>query len=132
MIEAVAVQMCARKISAVAGDARAAIEVCRRAVEAVETDCRQQLRLKATASNIIFAYLYIYLQIIVLLSKFFFFIKNNFFSFLVFLKLFDLLCYSLIYYSNCVAIQKVKTHNCIVLYDGYVISCNLISLLCHI
>jgi cell division control protein 6 len=53
MIDTVAVQMCARKISAIAGDARAAIEVCRRAVEAVETDCRQQLRLQANTSNIL-------------------------------------------------------------------------------
>ena len=49
MIESNAVQMCARKISAVAGDARAAIDVCRRAVEAVEADCRKQLRLEVSA-----------------------------------------------------------------------------------
>lgn len=48
MLEQAAVQMCARKISAVAGDARAAIDVCRRAVESVETDSRHQLLLQPT------------------------------------------------------------------------------------
>lgn len=51
VVESAAVQMCARKISAVAGDARAAIDVCRRAVEAVEADCRRQLRFDSAAGQ---------------------------------------------------------------------------------
>ncbi|KAJ2558247.1 Origin recognition complex, subunit 1 [Coemansia sp. RSA 1933] len=36
-----AIELCARKISAVSGDARRALDVCRRAVEIVETDWRR-------------------------------------------------------------------------------------------
>jgi len=42
--------MCARKISAVAGDARTALDVCRRAVEAIESDTRRQLKLGILSS----------------------------------------------------------------------------------
>lgn len=45
MLETSAVQMCARKVAAVAGDARTALDVCRRAVEVVESDTRRQLKL---------------------------------------------------------------------------------------
>ena len=37
-----AIQFCARKVSAVAGDARKALDICRRAVEVVETDVKSQ------------------------------------------------------------------------------------------
>nr|XP_039268452.1 cell division control protein 6 homolog [Styela clava] len=42
VIDAMAVQFCARKVSAVAGDARKALDVCRRAVEVVETSVKSQ------------------------------------------------------------------------------------------
>ena len=45
VLESSAVQMCARKVAAVAGDARTALDICRRAVEAVESDTRRQLKL---------------------------------------------------------------------------------------
>jgi len=45
VLESSAVQLCARKVAAVAGDARTALDVCRRAVEAVESDTRRQLKL---------------------------------------------------------------------------------------
>lgn len=45
MIESSAVQLCARKVASVAGDARTALDVCRRAVETVESDTRRQLKL---------------------------------------------------------------------------------------
>uniref|UniRef100_A0A674MBN2 Cell division control protein n=1 Tax=Takifugu rubripes TaxID=31033 RepID=A0A674MBN2_TAKRU len=38
-----AVQFCARKVSAVSGDARKALDICRRAVEVVESDERKKL-----------------------------------------------------------------------------------------
>ena len=41
-----AVQFCARKVSAVAGDMRKALDVCRRAVEKVESEVRSQQVLK--------------------------------------------------------------------------------------
>ncbi|XP_032058411.1 LOW QUALITY PROTEIN: cell division control protein 6 homolog [Aythya fuligula] len=41
-----ALQFCARKVSAVSGDARKALDVCRRAVEMVELDVRTQTLLK--------------------------------------------------------------------------------------
>ena len=53
-MDATAVQFCARKISAVAGDMRKALDVCRRAVEMVETDVKSQRTLKTTASGKIF------------------------------------------------------------------------------
>jgi len=45
VLESSAVQMCARKVAAVTGDARKALDVCRRAIEAVESDTRRQLKL---------------------------------------------------------------------------------------
>jgi len=41
-MDSTAIQFCARKISAVAGDMRKALDVCRRAVELVETDIKTQ------------------------------------------------------------------------------------------
>ncbi|KAI8496517.1 AAA ATPase [Branchiostoma belcheri] len=46
VLEPMAVQFCARKVSAVAGDVRKALDICRRAVEMVETDVRSQAVLK--------------------------------------------------------------------------------------
>ncbi|KAL4217460.1 AAA ATPase [Mactra antiquata] len=46
VIDSTAIQFCARKISAVAGDMRKALDVCRRAVELVETDVKSQRVLK--------------------------------------------------------------------------------------
>ncbi|XP_035661553.1 cell division control protein 6 homolog [Branchiostoma floridae] len=42
VLEPMAVQFCARKVSAVAGDVRKALDICRRAVEMVESDVRSQ------------------------------------------------------------------------------------------
>uniref|UniRef100_A0A3Q3KYQ7 Cell division control protein n=1 Tax=Labrus bergylta TaxID=56723 RepID=A0A3Q3KYQ7_9LABR len=42
ILDASAVQFCARKVSAVSGDARKALDICRRAVEAVESDERKK------------------------------------------------------------------------------------------
>jgi len=42
VMDSTAIQFCARKISAVAGDMRKALDVCRRAVELVETDIKTQ------------------------------------------------------------------------------------------
>uniref|UniRef100_A0A3B4XPY7 Cell division cycle 6 homolog (S. cerevisiae) n=1 Tax=Seriola lalandi dorsalis TaxID=1841481 RepID=A0A3B4XPY7_SERLL len=47
ILDASAVQFCARKVSAVSGDARKALDICRRAVEIVESDERK----KATDSK---------------------------------------------------------------------------------
>ncbi|XP_061771512.1 cell division control protein 6 homolog isoform X2 [Nerophis ophidion] len=41
ILDASAVQFCARKVSAVSGDARKALDICRRAVEMVESDGRK-------------------------------------------------------------------------------------------
>ncbi|KAJ8264580.1 hypothetical protein GJAV_G00150930 [Gymnothorax javanicus] len=41
VLDAAAVQFCARKVSAVSGDARKALDICRRAVEIVESDARR-------------------------------------------------------------------------------------------
>ncbi|XP_044045462.1 cell division control protein 6 homolog [Siniperca chuatsi] len=41
ILDASAVQFCARKVSAVSGDARKALDICRRAVEVVESDERK-------------------------------------------------------------------------------------------
>uniref|UniRef100_A0A6Q2XX10 Cell division control protein 6 homolog n=1 Tax=Esox lucius TaxID=8010 RepID=A0A6Q2XX10_ESOLU len=41
LLDATAVQFCARKVSAVSGDARKALDICRRAVEIVESDDRK-------------------------------------------------------------------------------------------
>ncbi|XP_041122552.1 cell division control protein 6 homolog [Polyodon spathula] len=48
VLDGTAVQFCARKVSAVSGDARKALDVCRRAVEIVESDVRKQTVLKPT------------------------------------------------------------------------------------
>ncbi|KAK7930635.1 hypothetical protein WMY93_007030 [Mugilogobius chulae] len=42
LLDATAVQFCARKVSAVSGDARKALDICRRAVEMVESDERKK------------------------------------------------------------------------------------------
>lgn len=42
LLDASAVQFCARKVSAVSGDARKALDICRRAVEMVESDERKK------------------------------------------------------------------------------------------
>ncbi|XP_047220344.1 cell division control protein 6 homolog isoform X2 [Girardinichthys multiradiatus] len=42
MLDTSAVQFCARKVSAVSGDARKALDICRRAVEVAEADERQK------------------------------------------------------------------------------------------
>ncbi|KAK2918519.1 cell division control protein 6 homolog [Channa argus] len=42
ILDASAVQFCARKVSAVSGDARKALDICRRAVEIVESDERKK------------------------------------------------------------------------------------------
>ncbi|XP_029383826.1 cell division control protein 6 homolog [Echeneis naucrates] len=42
LLNAAAVQFCARKVSAVSGDARKALDICRRAVEMVESDERKK------------------------------------------------------------------------------------------
>ncbi|MEE6526896.1 hypothetical protein FKM82_027835, partial [Ascaphus truei] len=42
VLDHAAIQFCARKVSAVSGDARKALDVCRRAVEMVESDARSQ------------------------------------------------------------------------------------------
>ncbi|KAM5135205.1 cell division control protein 6 homolog [Mantella aurantiaca] len=46
VLDNVAIQFCARKVSAVSGDARKALDICRRAVEIVESDVRSQTVLK--------------------------------------------------------------------------------------
>ncbi|KAK3591690.1 hypothetical protein CHS0354_040618 [Potamilus streckersoni] len=51
VMEPSAVMFCARKISAVAGDARKALDVCRRAIELVESDVRSQQVLKLSATD---------------------------------------------------------------------------------
>ncbi|KAI1887125.1 hypothetical protein AGOR_G00202910 [Albula goreensis] len=42
VLDSAAVQFCARKVSAVSGDARKALDICRRAVEIVESDARSK------------------------------------------------------------------------------------------
>ncbi|NXG52225.1 CDC6 protein, partial [Psilopogon haemacephalus] len=46
VLDAAALQFCARKVSALCGDARKALDVCRRAVEVVELEVRSQTLLK--------------------------------------------------------------------------------------
>ncbi|NXM04407.1 CDC6 protein, partial [Tyrannus savana] len=46
VLDAAALQFCARKVSAVSGDARKALDICRRAVEVVELEVRGQTLLK--------------------------------------------------------------------------------------
>ena len=50
-MEPTAVQFCARKVAAVAGDMRKALDICRRAVEMVEAEVRKQQILKATTGR---------------------------------------------------------------------------------
>lgn len=50
-MEPSAVQFCARKISAVAGDMRKALDVCRRAVEMVEHEVKAQQVLKISSTG---------------------------------------------------------------------------------
>lgn len=51
MLEPSAIQFCARKVAAVAGDMRRALDICRRAIETVETSIRVKNILKPTESN---------------------------------------------------------------------------------
>ncbi|XP_044529907.1 cell division control protein 6 homolog [Gracilinanus agilis] len=51
ILDNAAIQFCARKISAVSGDARKALDVCRRAVEIVESDIRSQTILKPLSES---------------------------------------------------------------------------------
>ncbi|XP_010006899.1 PREDICTED: cell division control protein 6 homolog, partial [Chaetura pelagica] len=51
VLDAAALQFCARKVSAVSGDARKALDVCRRAVEVVELEVRSQTLLKPLPSG---------------------------------------------------------------------------------
>ncbi|NXS52442.1 CDC6 protein, partial [Brachypteracias leptosomus] len=51
VLDAAALQFCARKVSAVSGDARKALDVCRRAVEVVELEVRSQTLLKPLSSS---------------------------------------------------------------------------------
>ena len=46
-----AIQFCARKVSAVAGDMRKALDVCRRAVEAAESEARCQTVLRVSGEK---------------------------------------------------------------------------------
>uniref|UniRef100_A0A3Q3J487 Cell division control protein 6 homolog n=1 Tax=Monopterus albus TaxID=43700 RepID=A0A3Q3J487_MONAL len=51
VLDASAVQFCARKVSAVSGDARKALDICRRAVELVESDERKKAGDSQSESN---------------------------------------------------------------------------------
>ena len=44
-----AIQFCARKVAAVAGDMRKALDICRRAIEMVENEVKKQQVLAAGA-----------------------------------------------------------------------------------
>ncbi|XP_062869009.1 cell division control protein 6 homolog [Trichomycterus rosablanca] len=48
ILDAAAVQFCARKVSAVSGDARKALDICRRAVEIVESSNRSKVSSEST------------------------------------------------------------------------------------
>ena len=50
-MESSAIQFCARKVSAVAGDMRKALDVCRRAVEAAESEARCQTVLRVSGEK---------------------------------------------------------------------------------
>uniref|UniRef100_A0A803J8X8 Cell division control protein n=1 Tax=Xenopus tropicalis TaxID=8364 RepID=A0A803J8X8_XENTR len=52
VLDNAAIQFCARKISAVSGDARKALDICRRAVEIVEADVRGQTVLKPLTESL--------------------------------------------------------------------------------
>ncbi|KAM8946201.1 cell division control protein 6 homolog [Pelodytes ibericus] len=51
VLDNAAIQFCARKVSAVSGDARKALDICRRAVEIVESDVRSQTVLKPLSES---------------------------------------------------------------------------------
>lgn len=51
VVDPMAVQLCARKVAAVAGDVRKALDVCRRAVEIVQADVRSQSILKPKSGS---------------------------------------------------------------------------------
>ncbi|XP_020377331.2 cell division control protein 6 homolog [Rhincodon typus] len=51
VLDAAAIQFCARKVSSVSGDARKALDVCRRAVEIVESNVRSQTATKPTVKS---------------------------------------------------------------------------------
>lgn len=51
LLDASAVQFCARKVSAVSGDARKALDICRRAVEVVESDKRKKGSAQTSEDN---------------------------------------------------------------------------------
>ncbi|XP_060797692.1 cell division control protein 6 homolog [Neoarius graeffei] len=51
VLDAAAVQFCARKVSAVSGDARKALDICRRAVEMVESNNRSRMSLELTNNS---------------------------------------------------------------------------------
>ncbi|XP_076460224.1 uncharacterized protein LOC143293219 [Babylonia areolata] len=51
IVENSAIQFCARKVAAVAGDMRKALDVCRRAVELAESESRSQTVLKVSDCN---------------------------------------------------------------------------------
>ncbi|NXA28912.1 CDC6 protein, partial [Ibidorhyncha struthersii] len=51
ILDTAALQFCARKVSAVSGDARKALDICRRAVEVVELEVRSQTLLKPLPSG---------------------------------------------------------------------------------
>uniref|UniRef100_A0A3B5M4W6 Cell division cycle 6 homolog (S. cerevisiae) n=1 Tax=Xiphophorus couchianus TaxID=32473 RepID=A0A3B5M4W6_9TELE len=53
LLDASAVQFCARKVSAVSGDARKALDICRRAVEIAEADERQKASVKGKVPGVI-------------------------------------------------------------------------------
>ncbi|XP_015264825.1 PREDICTED: cell division control protein 6 homolog [Gekko japonicus] len=46
VLDQAAIQFCARKVSAISGDARKALDICRRAIEIVESDVKSQTVLK--------------------------------------------------------------------------------------
>ncbi|XP_029913437.1 cell division control protein 6 homolog [Myripristis murdjan] len=52
ILDASAVQFCARKVSAVSGDARKALDICRRAVEMVESDERKNAAAETKVSRV--------------------------------------------------------------------------------
>ncbi|XP_002733203.1 cell division control protein 6 homolog [Saccoglossus kowalevskii] len=49
VVDPAAIQFCARKVAAVAGDMRKALDICRRAVEVVESDVRSQFILQPSS-----------------------------------------------------------------------------------
>ncbi|XP_077428053.1 cell division control protein 6 homolog isoform X2 [Vanacampus margaritifer] len=51
VLDAAAVQFCARKVSAVSGDARKALDICRRAVEIVQSEHRKKAEQRAGAER---------------------------------------------------------------------------------